>query len=154
GPAGRPMPPDAIRRDALGMTTSTSAAAQALRGTKVLVGAYLALCVLTLVFAGINSGNASMVNDAVWTRGVIVTISAVLSFSFVTRAARGSRKGFLRLRIVSAVMTVAIAILISLPGLFPVWMRIEQGVCGVLLLAVVAIVNSRRVRSLFVAERG
>ncbi|GAB3876309.1 hypothetical protein ACFQ1S_07980 [Kibdelosporangium lantanae] len=131
--------------DAYGVTTT----AQALRGTKVLVSAYLVLCVLTLAAIVVFRNDSAIVNDAVWTRAIIVTLSAVLTFAFTSRAAKGSRKGYLRLRIVSAVMVVAIAVIIALPGLFPMWMRIEQGVCGLLLLAVVVVVNGRRVRATF-----
>jgi hypothetical protein len=57
--------------------------------------------------------------------------------------ARGSSGGYLRLRLVSAIMLVAIAAIIALPGTFPLWMKIEQGVCGLLLLGVVVIVNGK-----------
>ena len=49
-------------------------------------------------------------------------------------------------------MVAAIAVIITLPGTFPLWMKIEQGVCGLILLGVVLIVNGRRLRSLFAAR--
>lgn len=55
------------------------------------------------------------------------------------------------MRIVSGVMVGAIAVIIALPGSFPLWLKLEQGVCGLLLLGVVALVNGRRLRSLFAA---
>jgi len=36
-----------------------------------------------------------------------------------------------------------------LPGTFPLWMKVEQGVCGFLLLGVIGIVNGQHLRSLF-----
>jgi hypothetical protein len=93
------------------------------------------------------------VNDAVWTRGTIVVASALLTFVCAVRAARGSRRAYLRLRIISAVMLVAIAVIIALPGTFPLWMRIEQGVCGLVLIGVVVVVNGQHLRSLFAARR-
>jgi hypothetical protein len=48
-------------------------------------------------------------------------------------------------------MVVAIAVLVALPGFLPVWMRIEQGVCGLALLGVVFIANGGHLRSLFAA---
>ena len=95
--------------------------------------------------------DAAEVNAAVWTRGVIVVASALLTLTFTVRAARGSRRAYLRLRIASAVMVVAIAVILALPGTFPLWMRIEQGVCGLLLLGVVVVVNGRRLRASFAA---
>lgn len=122
---------------------------KALRGTKLLVGAYLTLSVLTLAAIAALRGDPAIVTDAVWVRGTLVVASALLTLSFTTRAARGSRKAFLRLRIVSGVMLVAIVVIVALPGTFPVWLKIEQGVCGLLLLGVAILVNGRHLRSQF-----
>ena len=46
----------------------------------------------------------------------------------------------------------AIAVIIALPGTFPLWMKAEQGACGLLLTGVVAIVNGKHARSLFAAK--
>jgi len=40
-------------------------------------------------------------------------------------------------------------VIIALPGTFPLWMKVEQAVCGVLLLGVVAVVNGRVMRASF-----
>jgi hypothetical protein len=123
----------------------------AFRSVKALVGCYAGLSVLTLAAIVVLRNHTSDVNSAVWTRGVIVVASALLTFAFTVRAAGGSRRAYLRLRIVSAVMVVAIAVIIALPGPFPLWMKIEQGVCGLLLLGVVLVVNGTHLRSLFAA---
>lgn len=107
---------------------------------------------LTLVVIVVLRNHAAVVNSAVWTHGIIVAVSALLLFTFTARAAGGSRRAYLRLRIASAVMVVAIAVIIALPGTFPLWTKIEQGVCGLLLIGVVAIVNGRHPRSLFAAK--
>jgi hypothetical protein len=125
---------------------------EAMRGAKRLVGAYVGVSALTLVAIVLLRNHASLVNAAVWIRGSIVVASALLSLSFAVRAARGSGRNLLRLRIVSAIMIVAIATIIALPGTFPVWMKIDQGVCGVLLIGVAVLVNSRRVRSQFAGK--
>ncbi len=124
----------------------------AFRGVLVLVGCYLGLCVLTLVAAVLLRNHHDLVTDAVWVRGTIVLASAILTLLFARGAARGSRRAYLRLRIVTAVMVVAIAVIVSLPGLFPMWMRIEQVGCGLLLLGTVVIVNGRRLRALYAAK--
>ncbi|WP_329252141.1 hypothetical protein OG417_08390 [Actinoallomurus sp. NBC_01490] len=121
----------------------------ALRTVKLLVGGYLLLSVVTFAAIVLLRGHRSVVNDAVWIRGTIVALTSLLMFSFAARAARGSRGAFLRLRIASAVMVVAIIVIISLPGTFPLWLRLEQSVCGLLLLCVVVLVNGRHLRSLF-----
>ena len=124
----------------------------AFRNTKRLVAGYLAISVLTLIAIVAMRHHAAIVNEAVWVRGTIVVVSASLTFLFTVRAAAGSRRAFLRLRLISAVMVVAIAAIIALPGTFPVWMKLEQGVCGLLLLGVVALVNGRHLRSVYDAQ--
>jgi hypothetical protein len=44
-------------------------------------------------------------------------------------------------------MLVAIVVIIAIPGSFPLWMKIEQGACGLVLLGVVAIVNGKQLRA-------
>ena len=64
-------------------------------------------------------------------------------------AGRGSRGAFRRLRIISIVTTVAIVVIVVLPGTFPVWLKVEQSVCGVLMLGVALLANGRTARSRF-----
>lgn len=130
-------------------TMSDTRTVAAFRSVKRLVGAYVAISVLTLVAIVLMRNDAGMVNPAVWIRGSIVAVTSLLMATFVAGAARGSARAFLRLRLVSAIMVVAIAVIIALPGTFPLWLKVEQGVCGLILIAVVAIVNGRHMRSQF-----
>jgi hypothetical protein len=50
-------------------------------------------------------------------------------------------------------MVVAIAVIVSIPGLFPVWMKIEQVVCGLLLVGVFALARGRALRAAFARQR-
>jgi hypothetical protein len=141
------------------MSTSTITTEQhhalakaSLRTVTVLVGTYLGVSVLTLGGIILFRDDPAIVNIAVWIRGSIVVASAALMFAFARRASGGAPRAFLRVRIISAIMLVAIVVIISLPGTFPLWMKLEQGVCGVLLLAVVLLVNGRRLRSFFAAS--
>ena len=124
----------------------------AFRSLRTLVTAYAGLSAATLVVAYLLRGHADLVTATVWVRGGIVTLASLLMLAFVTRSARGSRGAFRRLRITSAVMAVAVAVIVSLPGFLPLWMRIEQGLCGVLLLGVVAVANGRQLRGVFAAR--
>ena len=124
----------------------------AFRRTKLLVGSYLGISVLALVATAVLRNHPAMVSSAVWTHVTIVVISALLMFAFTARAARGSARAYLRLRLASAIMVAAIAVIIALPGTFPLWVKIEQGVCGLILLGVVVLVNGRHLRSLFAAK--
>ncbi|ANZ20344.1 membrane protein [Streptomyces noursei ATCC 11455] len=134
------VPPEALRHPR---------ATRALRGIKLLVAGYLGLSALTLAAVYLLRGDPAVVNDAVWVRASIVVVSAVLTYLFAAGTARGSRGAYRRLRIVSAVMTAAIAVIIAVPGPFPTWLKVEQGVCGLALSGVVVLANGSRLRGLF-----
>lgn len=121
----------------------------ALRGTRLLVGSYVCFSILTVVAIVALRNDTTIVTSAAWGRGIIVLASSLLTLSFTVRAGRGNARAYLRLRIASAIMLAAIVVIVALPGAFPVWLRLEQGVCGLLLLGVVLIVNSGRVRATF-----
>ena len=120
-----------------------------MRRVRVLVGGYVSLSVLTVVAIVLMRDHPDLVPPQVWVRGIIVAAAALLMALFVRQATRGSRRSYLRLRLTSGIMLAAIIVVIALPGDFPLWMKLEQGACGVLLLGVVALVNGRRLRSLF-----
>jgi predicted Na+-dependent transporter len=112
---------------------------------RALVAYYVALSLLALAVLGILSAVApGQAGAAAWVRGSIVAATGILMFVFATQAVRGSGQGLLRWRIVVIVMVVAIAVVISIPGLLPLWFVLEQIVCGLLLLAVAALILSRR----------
>jgi O-antigen/teichoic acid export membrane protein len=121
----------------------------AMRHVNLLVGCYLGLSVLTLAAIVMLRADPAVVTAAVWVRGTIVVASAALLAVFSARAARGSRGAYLRLRIASTLMLVAIVVIIAVPEDFPLWLKVEQGVCGVFLAGVVLIANGARVRSEF-----
>ncbi|MBB4926052.1 hypothetical protein [Kitasatospora kifunensis] len=124
---------------------------RALRQIKLLVGGYLATSLVTLLVIALLRHDTAVVNSAVWVRASIVVVSALLTSAFTARAARGSRAAYRRLRIVSAVMVAGVVAVIALPGTFPLWLKLEQGLCGLLLIGVVALANGRQLRSLFAA---
>lgn len=133
----------------MSINLSGSRTSSTLRSVTLLITAYLAVSVLTLAGIIALRNNTAAVNDAVWIRGTIVVASAVLTLSFARRAAHGSARAFLRLRLVTAIMLVAIVVIDVLPGTFPLWMKVEQAICGLLLLGVVLLVNGKHLRSVF-----
>ncbi|GAA1847201.1 hypothetical protein GCM10009836_28500 [Pseudonocardia ailaonensis] len=128
--------------------TLTEETAPVFRALTALVRAYLVVSVLGLLAVVLLRNDPTAVTPAVWIRMSLVAASALLTVAFTRRAAAGSRRALLRLRIVSAAMTVAIVVIVSLPGAFPVWMRFEQALCGLVLLGVVVLANGRRARAL------
>lgn len=124
----------------------------AFRKVKLLVGGYLGISVLAVVAIGLLRHHSAEVNSAVWTHGILVAASALGAFTVTVRAARGSRSAYRRLRIMSVVLVVAIAVIIALPGSFPLWMKAEQGVAGLFMIGVAVLVNGSQLRSLFAAR--
>lgn len=122
---------------------------RAFRSVKVLVGCYLGISMLTLATVVVLRNNAAIVPASVWVRGSIVVVHAWVTLLFAIRAARGSRAGYILLRLSSAIMAVAVAVILAIPGDFPLWFKIEQGICGLLLLGVAAVVNGKQMRSTF-----
>lgn len=123
-----------------------------IRRVKVLALSYFGISILTLVAIPVFRNNPVMVTPAVWVRGSIVVASSVVMTSFVFQMARGRSRAYLRLRLVSAIMLVAVVIIIAIPGDFPLWMKLEQGICGVLLLGICIIVNGKQLRRAYRAR--
>lgn len=101
----------------------------------VLLVAYLVIDLLALVAAVVLRGSPTLVTPAVWVRGGIVAASAIVLLLTAVVASRGSARAYRRLRIVSVVVLVAIAAIVAIPAVVPGWMRVEQAVAGLVLLA-------------------
>ena len=125
---------------------------QTLRSVQILAVCYLGISMLTLAVIVLLRNNAAIVPASVWIRGIIVVVHAWVTLVFAARMARGSRVGYILLRISTAVMVVAIAVILAIPGDFPLWFKIDQGICGLLLLGVVMIVNGVHLRSAFASR--
>ena len=109
---------------------------------RALFVAVLALSVVTLGVA------ASVGSDAtVWVRDIIVIVIAAVLIALAERAYRGSRGAYLRMLLMSGVAPVAIVIIIVIPNDgFPVWMKVEQAIVGILLAAAALILGRKVVR--------
>ncbi len=125
--------------------------AEAFRTIRRLLLAYLAVSLAALVAIVLMRDDAAEVNPAVWTRAIIVVATAALMLLFAAKAADGSRGAYRRLRIISIVTVVAIAVIIAAPGTFPVWLKVEQGLCGLIMAGVAVVANRPRLRTLFAA---
>lgn len=75
-------------------------------------------------------------------------VSAGLSLLFVRRAAAGSRRAYLRLRFGAPIVAAVIVVLVATAG-YPMWMKIEQVLCGLLLVGVAVIANGQQLRTQF-----
>ncbi len=139
------------------MSTSNAApghpgTAAAFRKIKLLTSGYLGISALAVVAIVLMRHHSAEVNSSVWAHGILVAASALVAFGLAVRAARGSRGAYRRLRIMSVVLVAAIAVIIALPGSFPLWMKAEQGAAGLLMIGVAVLANGSQLRSLFAAR--
>ena len=129
---------------------SPTAIRQAFHTTRRLIIAFIALSAATLVAAFfLNHSDPTLVSSTVWTRATIVLLDSLVALSYANRASRGLAKAYRNLRLLSAGSVVGVVVLVALPGLLPGWMKLEQTVCGLLLLGVVVSINSSKVRALY-----
>jgi hypothetical protein len=66
--------------------------------------------------------------------------------------AKGSRSSYRRIQSISFAQLVAIVVIESIPGAFPIWFKTENWVCGALLVIVFLLTTARTVRSTFAAR--
>lgn len=114
-----------------------------------------AVSLLLLGVAGILTAIApDEVNWVVWLRGAVVA-AASLVFMLVTRAAaRGSRRAYSRMRWVAILAPIGIVAIIVAPDTgYPLWMKAEQAVIGVLIAIIAVILNRRSMRLAFAVLR-
>ena len=121
----------------------------AFRRIEILFSGYLVLSALTVLAAFILLGDSAAMSRSVWIRGSVALASAIILLLSALSAARGSAQAYLRVRLISAIAVVPIVVVITIPDTIPVLMKIEQGICGLLLLGVVVLVNSRHLREAF-----
>ena len=112
-----------------------------------LLTAFLVISLSTVVAVVLMRHHPGLVTTAVWVRTSLVAASAAVLLLVARRAAAGHHGSFRRLRIISMVVLIAVIAVVAWPGAFPVWLRVEQAVCGLVMLGVVVRTNLRVVRS-------
>jgi hypothetical protein len=132
-------------------TTPELAAARraALRPVTALLVGFLGVSAAMVTALIVLTATGDSIDIAVWIRCVIVLGSSILPLVFATGAARGSRAMLLRLRIVTPIILAAIVVIVSIPNFLPMWVRVEQAVCGALLLVAVILMFLPRTSALF-----
>jgi hypothetical protein len=116
-----------------------------LRAIIIAVGIYVALALGTVVALGILSATAphQATHDA-WVHAVIVAVFAVV-LPLRLRGARAGSPGALRaVGIISAVLFLVNVIEAVIPGLFPLWMRVEMIGIALVMLVVILLVTGER----------
>jgi len=122
----------------------------AARAIGMYVGGYLAISIGAIVALTMLHGKQA--TQEAWIHGCIVAATALLMSTFARGAIRGKDRAYLRLRITSTTMIIAIAVTTAIPGDFPMWMKAEQIVCGLLLIGLAVTLNRASTRAFFKAK--
>ncbi|MCF3177010.1 hypothetical protein IPZ61_27290, partial [Streptomyces sioyaensis] len=122
---------------------------QAFGRVRILVAAYGALSVAVLATVAVLAMNGHAVTSFMWGRSAGVLASAAVTYWLTARAARGARWAYLRLRIISLVMPVAILAIDVLPGTLPAWFILLQAPCALAIGAAAVPLNGAGLRAAF-----
>lgn len=119
----------------------------------VAVGAILVVCFLmgagTVVIVALSAVNGADVTLPVWIRGLVILAITASLFYFLWRAWLGWYWAFRRLQLFTRVFPVVALVLSAIPGLFPLWMVIEQIVFAAVLIAAAVILTTAPMRVAF-----
>lgn len=94
----------------------------------VLVGATLAALVV------LSASGSSLATSEAWGHMVVVGVFAVLLVVRVAAAQRGSERARRAVGVIAVVLAVVNLVEALLPGVFPVWLRIEMVLVAVLMV--------------------
>lgn len=131
------------------ITTQTPANNSVASAIALYVGSYLTISLGAVVALIVLHNHKTQATQQAWVHGIIVATTALLMSTFARGAIRGKARAYLRLRIASTVMIVAIAVTTAIPGDFPMWMKIEQIVCGLLLVGLAVVLNRKSTKSIY-----
>jgi hypothetical protein len=116
------------------------------KGFVILYGLLGAVVVATVVD---RAASHHVVPGFLWGRSCAVFVTSIVAYWLLTRAARGARWAYVRIRIISIVMPLAIVGVDLIPGLCPGWFAAMQAVCALAILPVAFVVNGPTVRAGF-----
>ncbi|MFF4623798.1 hypothetical protein [Nonomuraea jabiensis] len=120
---------------------------------KILVAAYGALSAAVLATVAALAITDQTVTSFMWGRSAGVLASAAVTYWLTVLAARGARWAYLRVRVISIVMPVAIVAVDMIPGICPLWFAMMQAVCALAVAAAAFVVNGSGLRAAFPKER-
>ncbi|MET1071342.1 MAG: hypothetical protein ABWY11_01720 [Umezawaea sp.] len=121
----------------------------AFRTAKALVAAYGGLSAVVFTAVVILSTTGHEVTPFMWGRAGGVLVSAVVTYWLTVVAARGARWAYVRLRIISVVVPIAIVVIDLVADGLPTWFVVLQIACALAIGATAFIVNGSRLRGAF-----
>jgi hypothetical protein len=116
---------------------------------KIFIAAYGALSAAVLITVAILAITGHTVTSFMWGRSAGVLASAAVTYWLTVLAARGARGAYLRVRVISIVMPLAIVGVDLIPGATTAWFAMLQATCALAIAAAAFIVNGSRLRAAF-----
>ncbi|AWN31140.1 hypothetical protein [Streptomyces sp. NEAU-S7GS2] len=120
---------------------------------KALVAAYGALSAAVLITVVVLASTGHTVTAFMWGRSAGVLASAAVAYWLTVLASRGARGAYLRVRIISVVVPIAIVAIDMIPGALPPWFVLMQVGCALVLGATAFLVNGSGLRAAFPVSR-
>ncbi|MCD7100818.1 hypothetical protein [Pseudoclavibacter sp. 13-3] len=131
---------------ALRLAAPVPGARRVWRSIAVLLSLEVVVGIATLVVAFFFRHADGLVTPASWFRGTVVLLMTLTLFGFAWAARRGYWWAYWRLRLFSQIFPVVTLAIAAVPGLYPLWMTIEQIVFSVLLIGVGDYLTGDRMR--------
>jgi hypothetical protein len=114
-----------------------------------ILAAEIVVGLAAIVIAIVLTVNGLPQHWAVWFRGIaVLAITATLLY-FAWRASLGWYWAYSRLRLFSRIFPIVTLVIAAIPGLYPLWMTIEQIVFSLLLIGVGDILTGDAMREAF-----
>jgi hypothetical protein len=129
--------------------TNTLTRPSIFRPVLVLLSGFLLVSVAMEAVLIVETLNGNAMDIAIWIRCSLVLGSSIVLLLLARFAARGSRPAWRRLSIIAPIVVIAVIVIVSIPGFLPDWVRVEQAVCGLLVLPVAIVLNLPRTRAHF-----
>ncbi|MBN9606701.1 MAG: hypothetical protein J0G30_08835 [Actinomycetales bacterium] len=111
--------------------------------------AEIAIGLGALVFAIVLDASGGAVPPAVWFRSIAVLAITVTLLYFAWRAWLGWYWAYSRLRLFSRIFPIVTLVVAAIPGLYPLWMTIEQIVFSLLMIGIGDILTADHFRETF-----
>jgi hypothetical protein len=112
-----------------------------LRVVTGLVAVYVVIAIGTVVALGaLSAVEPRVATTAAWVHAVIVLVFAVVLPLRLRAVGRGSRRALIAVGIIAAVLLVVNVVEALIPGLFPLWMRVEMVAIAVVMASVILFV--------------
>ncbi|MFE0381439.1 hypothetical protein ACFW1M_39090 [Streptomyces inhibens] len=120
---------------------------------KFLVAAYGALSAAVLITVVVLAITGHEVTSFMWGRSAGVLASAAVTYWLTVRASRGARWAYLRVRLISVIVPIAIVAIDMIPGALPPWFVMMQVACALTIGATAFPLNGSGLRAAFPKSR-